>query len=70
MDNEWYRAEIAQVVSQDKFLVHYIDYGNTQYLTPDYIARLPDQYASLPPQAREFQLLLTVAPNDVSLNSL
>ena len=57
------------MVSQEKYLVHYIDYGNTQQLSPDNIARLPEQYASLPPQAREFQLLLTVPPQDVSSSS-
>ena len=69
MDNEWYRAEIQQVISQDKFLVHYVDYGNSQALTPDKIAKLPDQFAALPPQAKEFQLFLTVPPQDVSCHS-
>ena len=67
MDNEWYRAEIQQVISQDRYLVHYVDYGNSQVLTADKIAKLPEQFASLPPQAKEFQLFLTEPPQDVSV---
>ena len=70
MDNEWYRAEIQQVISQERYQVHYVDYGNCQVLSPDKIARLPEQFTSLPPQAKEFQLFLTVPPQDVSLVSL
>ena len=66
MDNEWYRAEVQQVQSQDSFLVHYLDYGNSLVLTQDKMARLPDQLASLPAQAKEFQLALTTPSDDVS----
>lgn len=40
-ENEWYRAKVVEILSDDKFLVVYIDFTNEMELTSESIRRYP-----------------------------
>jgi len=63
VDGLWYRAKIEKV-EKDKVHVRYIDYGNDEYVSATKLARLPPQFASFLPMARQYNLACLKTPPD------
>jgi len=61
-DDTWYRAFVKADKSDNKFLVFYIDYGNSEILSGDRIRQLPKKYQDLEPQAYEASLAYIKPP--------
>ena len=52
IDGEWYRGLIEEYDSNaDKYLVRYVDYGNSEFLAADQLLLLPTEFHSVPIQA-------------------
>ncbi|XP_065668229.1 staphylococcal nuclease domain-containing protein 1 [Hydra vulgaris] len=64
LDGLWYRARIEKVESSEKVHVLYVDYGNREIIQSTKLASLPSNYASFPPQAREYTLACLKVPQD------
>lgn len=67
-DNEWYRAEIIEVLANDRVTIKYVDYGNTQNVSKDVLRELTAEFTVLPCQAiqcclKGFENLATVSDN-------
>lgn len=61
IDGDWYRGFIEEFDNvADKYLVRYVDYGNSEFLTADQLLPLPAEYQSVPIQA----LLCSVAKDE------
>ncbi|XP_067676667.1 staphylococcal nuclease domain-containing protein 1-like [Haliotis asinina] len=63
-DDQWYRAKVEKVESNDRVTVLYIDYGNREVTSSTEIAALPGSYQSIPPQAAEYILACVALPDD------
>lgn len=56
-DQQWYRAKIEKIMSQNEVQVLYVDYGNRETVTPRSIASMPSgKYSSLSAAAKEYTL--------------
>ncbi|KAI0240502.1 hypothetical protein LSAT2_008731 [Lamellibrachia satsuma] len=66
VDSCWYRAEVISMETTNGTLryvgVLYVDYGNTEYVTPDSVKVLPDEFRHLTAQAIPCHLAGVVAP--------
>jgi staphylococcal nuclease domain-containing protein 1 len=66
-DKQWYRAIVKQVLDQDKnnieYLVYFIDYGNTDYVSRSSLRPIDSKQLSLPAQAKECCLALINVPS-------
>ncbi|XP_071115378.1 staphylococcal nuclease domain-containing protein 1-like [Haliotis cracherodii] len=63
-DDQWYRAKVEKVESNDRVTVLYIDYGNREVTSSTEMAALPGSYQSIPPQATEYILACVALPDD------
>ncbi|XP_073825168.1 uncharacterized protein [Musca autumnalis] len=59
-DNHWYRAKIIEIIKfkdqEDLYKVLYIDFGNTEIISSQFIAICDSQQKKSPPQALLFRL--------------
>ncbi|CAB4015938.1 staphylococcal nuclease domain-containing 1-like, partial [Paramuricea clavata] len=63
-DNNWYRARVLKTSGPKEITVLYIDFGNIEVLPISKIRALPRDFASMKPQAVEYNLALVREPND------
>ena len=66
-NSAWYRAKILSIDPKGEVEVHFIDYGNSEYVSSNQILALESRFASLPAQAFCCSLIKNVA--DVQFNS-
>ena len=64
-DKEWYRVIIEEVISGDKALVKFVDYGNKEVISSNHISVLPPQFAKLQLQVFHCSLLESVGADVV-----
>ena len=50
-DQQWYRAEVVQVLSENQYRVRYFDFGNSAEVTSNQIQPLPTEFSVLSVQA-------------------
>jgi len=62
-DGNWYRARVDKK-SAEGFRVTFIDYGNSDLVSPDKTRALPGPYAAAQPLAKQCQLALLKAPKE------
>lgn len=62
-DDQWYRAKIVKDLGNDRWLVHYFDYGNSEELTTKRMRVLPPAFRALAPQAQLAHLAFVKAPS-------
>ena len=55
-DEGWYRARVIQQTTREGYLVHYVDYGNSEVVNIRDMKNLPPQFSHLPSQAIECSL--------------
>jgi hypothetical protein len=51
LDGEWYRAEVVEAKGEDKVLVQFVDYGNTELMDHSSLFPLEPELVCLPTQA-------------------
>ena len=66
-NSAWYRAKILSIDPKGEVEVHFIDYGNSEYVSSNQILALESRFAPLPAQAFCCTLIKNVA--DVQFNS-
>ena len=66
-NSAWYRAKILSIDPKGEVEVHFIDYGNSEYVSSNQILALESRFASLPAQSFCCTLIKNVA--DVQFNS-
>jgi staphylococcal nuclease domain-containing protein 1 len=62
-DNQWYRA-VVQKVQGGNVDVFFIDYGNTDKLSVNQLAAIPNEFAGLPAQAEKYNLACVTMPDE------
>ena len=62
-DNEWYRAQIQDVISGEAVLVSFVDYGNSEVVSLDRIVVLPPQFGIVPLHVIHCTLFESVEPH-------
>jgi hypothetical protein len=50
-EDMWYRGEVVEILYSNQFLINFIDYGNSEVLTPSIIRKLDKRHCMLPKQA-------------------
>lgn len=50
IDQSWYRARVEDIDESGRLLAKFIDYGNSEYVQPDSVAVIPEQFMSTPCQ--------------------
>lgn len=50
-DGNWYRSCITEIISSDKVVVKYVDYGNTEMVATGKVKAITPEFAKLPMQA-------------------
>jgi len=61
-DDTWYRARVKSDQGGSKYLVFYVDYGNSEILAGDRVRQLPKKYQNTEPQAFEASLAYIKPP--------
>ena len=55
-DGSWYRARVLECPSPAQLAVQYVDFGNSELLTPDKTRPMKDEFFKLPAQALKLSL--------------
>ena len=55
-DGVWYRARALECPSSGQVAVQYVDFGNSEWLTPDKVRPMKDEFFKLPAQALKLSL--------------
>lgn len=50
-DYAWYRAKIVEVISKEEVLVYYVDYGNSDKVSYDWLMPVAEEFHNIPAQA-------------------
>ncbi|XP_052810879.1 RING finger protein 17-like [Mya arenaria] len=67
MDQCWYRALIVDILTDNNLiLVHFVDYGNSEYVRINKLRALPQSLMSLPCQSHACILANLQPPNNIS----
>lgn len=56
LDNTWYRARVLECPKPGEIVVQYVDFGNSELLTPEKIRSTKDEFFDLPAQALKLSL--------------
>lgn len=56
LDNMWYRARVLEFPKPGEILVQYVDFGNSELVTPDKIRSTKEEFFGLPAQALKLSL--------------
>ena len=56
LDNTWYRARVLECPKPGEILVQYVDFGNSELVTPDKIRSTKEEFFGLPAQALKLSL--------------
>ena len=56
LDNTWYRARVLKCPKPGEILVQYVDFGNSELVTPDKIRSTKEEFFGLPAQALKLSL--------------
>ena len=55
-DGLWYRARVLECLPSDQVAVQYVDFGNSECLTPSKLRSMKDEFFKLPSQALKLSL--------------
>lgn len=56
LDNTWYRARVLEYAKTGEIVVQYVDFGNSELVTPDKIRSTREEFFDLPAQALKLSL--------------
>ena len=56
LDNMWYRARVLDYPKPGEIVVQYVDFGNSELITPDKIRSTKEEFFGLPAQALKLSL--------------
>ena len=56
LDNTWYRARVLECPKPGEIVVQYVDFGNSELVTPDKIRSTKEEFFGLPAQALKLSL--------------
>ena len=64
LDQQWYRAKVDKKLNANEYLVHYVDYGNSETVPLEDICQLPSEFSlsAFPPFAHEYTLAFVKLP--------
>jgi len=56
VDNRWYRAEVSEVLRNNRYRVKYVDFGESQTLQSCRIRAIPEASTLAPPRVRSLKV--------------
>lgn len=69
VDENWYRAKVLEI-NDDGAVVHFVDYGNTEQIHPDYLRELEPRFCVIPQLAIQVGLSVSVRGTDIEQKTI